>query len=384
MPESLDATALALDLSSDTNDESPISSVAFSGETELADFDNIGTIHKVAPDKIEAIQVAFANRRDKIIETLPDIVQQICDCEVVLRVPNVFPNDATNGDKLRPIHIKFGDYLSFDISFADKEDYYAFIANKLTTLHAIIYMAKALHLEEVRREEMMKTFQSMVHRFRNSLSVVIASVTFIKSDFTDPEVPEAIDDSIAAAISAEEFCIEIMDLTNLQNQELKLKQTDISKLLTDLIRARNTTSTNITYRGRINGQNLSAPLDVKKFRSFVLDELLINAKKILEASKTESPTIEVSVDQDGGILIIKISNNGPKILGNPEHIFDMYNRGQSGFITPGFGVGLTSCRRICRAHGGDVIAANNVNGNGVTFTITLPIKNETGTDHLPI
>lgn len=83
-------------------------------------------------------------------------------------------------------------------------------------------------------------------------------------------------------------------------------------------------------------------------------------------------TIETTLKTKHGI-IIKVKDNGPGI--NSDYfvkLFDLY------FTTKkeGMGVGLSVCRTIIEAHGGNIIAKNNRSG-GACFQFNLPIMEET-------
>lgn len=69
-------------------------------------------------------------------------------------------------------------------------------------------------------------------------------------------------------------------------------------------------------------------------------------------------------------LIINVKDNGPGINDEQkERLFDLY------FTTKakGMGIGLAICRSIIEAHGGNIMAKNNMDG-GAWFQITLPIS----------
>ena len=70
------------------------------------------------------------------------------------------------------------------------------------------------------------------------------------------------------------------------------------------------------------------------------------------------------------MIVLTLSNNGPPIP--PEHIgriFDPF------FSTKpnGTGLGLSTSYSIIQGHGGEIRVENLSDGQGVCFTITLPI-----------
>ena len=72
-------------------------------------------------------------------------------------------------------------------------------------------------------------------------------------------------------------------------------------------------------------------------------------------------------------LRVSVSDTGPGIPPPAlDRIFDKFYR-VAGTVSGGSGLGLSICRGLVEAHGG-TIAAENVEGGGARFTITLPIR----------
>lgn len=98
----------------------------------------------------------------------------------------------------------------------------------------------------------------------------------------------------------------------------------------------------------------------------VLLNVVINATEVM----SDGGSVHIAARDAGEMMELQISNNGPPIPG--EHIgriFDPF------FSTKpdGTGLGLSISYSIVQAHGGDIRAENLSDGQGVRFTITLPI-----------
>ena len=69
-----------------------------------------------------------------------------------------------------------------------------------------------------------------------------------------------------------------------------------------------------------------------------------------------------------------VADDGPGFPpGDPERLFEKFQRGRSESNIVGVGLGLAICRAAARLHGGDIHAKDNV-GGGARFEITLPVE----------
>ena len=84
----------------------------------------------------------------------------------------------------------------------------------------------------------------------------------------------------------------------------------------------------------------------------VFQNLINNAIKF---RGTQIPRIRISVVESGEYLRIRFEDNGIGIdSGEQDKIFDMFHRLHGDGAYPGVGAGLAICRRIVRAHGGEI------------------------------
>jgi two-component system OmpR family sensor kinase len=99
--------------------------------------------------------------------------------------------------------------------------------------------------------------------------------------------------------------------------------------------------------------------------------LLDNALKFTPAGGS----IDVSLKSDANRAIIRVADTGEGIHpAELPHIFDRFFRG-AGSPGEGSGLGLSLCREIARAHGGEIAAANLPSG-GSAFVVTLALYKE--------
>lgn len=132
------------------------------------------------------------------------------------------------------------------------------------------------------------------------------------------------------------------------------------------------------FRGVTLGQELAGDLPalyvVSDHIVQVLMNLLINAADALEGQVDRAPEIFVETKRNGGVVVIRVTDNGPGIASeNLLRVFDPH------FTTKppgrGSGLGLSLCRNLVEQDGG-TIAVDSVHGQGTTASITLPIPSD--------
>ena len=99
----------------------------------------------------------------------------------------------------------------------------------------------------------------------------------------------------------------------------------------------------------------------------VLVNLIRNAIEAMSES-TRRELVVATAPRDADWVEIRVTDTGPGLA--PvirEKLFQPFLTTKAG----GMGVGLSICRSIVEAHGGDLVAGNNA-GGGATFTLTLP------------
>jgi two-component system sensor histidine kinase KdpD len=101
----------------------------------------------------------------------------------------------------------------------------------------------------------------------------------------------------------------------------------------------------------------------------VIANLLENAAK----HTPEGTHVRVSARADGAFIEVAVEDDGPGLPpGDPERLFEKFQRGRDESDVPGAGLGLAICRAIVVAHGGRIAAGNRPAG-GARFAFTLPL-----------
>jgi two-component system, OmpR family, sensor histidine kinase KdpD len=104
----------------------------------------------------------------------------------------------------------------------------------------------------------------------------------------------------------------------------------------------------------------------------ILSNLLENAAKYTPPGTTI--TIGAAAREEH--VSLTVADDGPGLPpGDPEQLFEKFQRGRSESNVVGVGLGLAICRAAARLHRGDIRATNNP-GGGARFEIILPLATE--------
>jgi two-component system sensor histidine kinase KdpD len=105
----------------------------------------------------------------------------------------------------------------------------------------------------------------------------------------------------------------------------------------------------------------------------ILSNLLGNAAKYTPPGTT----ITICAAARDESILISVADDGPGFPpGDPERLFEKFQRGRSESNIVGVGLGLAICRAVAGLHGGNIRALNNP-GGGARFEISLPVARQT-------
>jgi len=190
---------------------------------------------------------------------------------------------------------------------------------------------------------------------------------------------DSLDILIRNAIRLQHLTEDILDVQKIESHTLQLKKVriDLNALISDLVAdcRKQLLNENKESIGLLTELNFSKPIILyadKDRLTRVIDNLLNNSVKF-----TKEGTIAIAVkereDQQRHEVIISVKDTGSGID------LDILPKLFSKFVTKsyhGTGLGLYICKAIVEAHGGKIWAENNV-GKGATFSLSLPIAENT-------
>ena len=168
---------------------------------------------------------------------------------------------------------------------------------------------------------------------------------------------------------------DILDVAKIESGGLILNKEvfDINKVVSDIIDDYKTIIVNNSYDVKLNFKPFQGTLLIeanKERISGVISNLLSNAIKF-----TKKGEIFVSVDKKeddnyDNYALVTVRDTGEGI--DSEILPNLFSK----FITKSFegiGLGLYISKYIVEAHGGKILAENNIDGKGATFSFSLPL-----------
>jgi signal transduction histidine kinase len=229
-------------------------------------------------------------------------------------------------------------------------------------------------------DKMQKEFINIAsHEMKTPTQAIIGYADLIQKH---PEKREDMMQGILRnAVRLQRLTSDILDVTRIDSQTLNLhkERLDLGNLIANVVQdfisyiEKENQSVKLFYN---SAQDINDPLPMDADRdriTQVISNLLNNAIKFI--SKKREGVISVSAERKNSNqeeVIVSIKDTGEGI--NPEIIPRLFTK----FATRSFsgtGLGLYISKSIVESHGGKMWAENNPDGEGATFTFTLPLIN---------
>jgi two-component system sensor histidine kinase KdpD len=161
----------------------------------------------------------------------------------------------------------------------------------------------------------------------------------------------------------------VLDLTRLESGQVTLRRD--WETLDDLTA---TALGRIGERGRMHQFVVDLPEDLPAVHvdGALIVQLFGNLFDNVVKYTPAGTRARVSAVAEGAFVRATVDDDGPGFpAGDPERLFDKFQRGAGEPATVGVGLGLAICRAIVRAHGGEIHARRRL-GGGARFEFTLP------------
>jgi signal transduction histidine kinase len=217
------------------------------------------------------------------------------------------------------------------------------------------------------RDKMLNEFINVAaHEIRNRVAPILLTAEGIEGNEEDREKVEVI---LRNAKRLQGLLQDVLDVTKIDNQSLKLNKEkfDLSELIESLV---NDTRRQQSKNDKLQilcecDRNMFTIADRGRITQ-VLSNLVSNA-----VTYTKDGTISIKIRKENSVLVTFVRDTGTGIA--PDILPKLFTKFATGSFQ-GTGLGLYISKSIIEAHGGKIWAENNSNGNGATFTFTLPAQ----------
>jgi two-component system, OmpR family, sensor histidine kinase VicK len=252
----------------------------------------------------------------------------------------------------------------------------------------LLWNERTLNEELKRADKMQKEFINIAsHELRTPTQAILSYSELLQKH---PERKEEMIQAMSRnAERLRKLTDDILDVTRIESDTLMLKiePLDLADLISNIIE---------DYRNQIEKNNDNVELyyhsyEPKNFDSKIIVEadrarliqvisnLLDNALKFTNKQNYNRGSIHVDVEKyktgnKKQEVIVSIKDTGTGI--DPEIMPRLFTKFATKSETGGTGLGLFISKSIIEVHGGRIWAENNTDGNGATFTFSLPLSEQ--------
>ena len=257
------------------------------------------------------------------------------------------------------------------------------------------------HLKKLNKElnakyNKQREFVSLAaHELRSPILPILGTLELIEYEFEESDKTEItlkkeyFERLIRNTKRLQRLASEILDVTKIDDQSLRLNKTDfnLKELVLDLVQdhrrelEKSNGNTKLSYEFKVEEEENKAfrrqddfSTDIfinadKNRINQVIDNLLTNAIKFTKEGIVSISITKKKCKNHTDRIIVGVRDTGAGI--HPEILPRLFSR----FITGseiGTGLGLFISKNIVEAHGGSIGGENNTDGKGATFVFSLP------------
>ena len=221
------------------------------------------------------------------------------------------------------------------------------------------------------------------HEFRTPLTTILVTAETLlryRGRMDDEKIDARLNKIVYQVHHMKHLTEDMLQLARLQagKQEFQPQMGDLEALCRDVVAE---FEAHEKYKGRIDYTSNVAPIkivfDHKLIRQSI-NNLLHNGLKYSE----EETAVNVHLSDNGAQVSLQIKDRG---IGIPQadrkRLFDPFHRASNVGAISGTGLGLSITKSAIDAHGGEIQLISDV-GEGATFTILLPKKEEILVSHV--
>jgi K+-sensing histidine kinase KdpD len=239
---------------------------------------------------------------------------------------------------------------------------------------------ESMQVEILQRTDSLRKalLSSVSHDLRTPLSSIKAAASSLLQE--DVQWNEEEKRSFAQAIESEADRLNrlvgnLLDMSRIEEGVLKLEKDyySITELAHNVLEHMHP-----LLRQRELRTHLEENLPLLDLDYIQMDQVLTNLIENAVRYTPRDTPIDLDIEQKDGAILITVADRGPGIpQADLERVFDKFYRVQrdkrkSNYPT-GSGLGLAVCKGVVEAHGGHIWAQNR-EGGGVIFSVTLPLN----------
>lgn len=237
-----------------------------------------------------------------------------------------------------------------------------FIRSNLMTLGR--YVEQAAEVVSVYQSALSDIFEAEEVRFARQLDSVAAIEERFDIDYILDDLPKVVADSVSGTDRVAEIVQGLKSFARADADQMELL--DVVACLENTLKL---VQNEIKYKAEVKLALKQVPLTMGYPGNFsqVILNLLVNAAQAIK----EFGEIELSVCQEGGEILIQVSDNGCGMSADAiDRIFDPFFTTKP--VGEGTGLGLAISLGIIKKHNGSISVESEPN-QGTTFSIRLPI-----------
>jgi signal transduction histidine kinase/DNA-binding response OmpR family regulator/ligand-binding sensor domain-containing protein len=231
-----------------------------------------------------------------------------------------------------------------------------------------------IHAEEM-SEAKLRFFMNISHEIRTPMTLIVAPLLSLLKDDKDPQRQGVYKTIKRNAERILNLINQMMDLRKIDKGQMvmRMSETDLIAFTADIYNlfAQQAKTKSISFKFEHDSDTLNVWIDRGNFDK-VLMNILSNAFKFTPSGGK----ITISITHDEHNVSIIVSDDGEIIPEDKlEKIFQRFYQTTS--VTndrqAGTGIGLDLTRSLVELHHGTITAANNADGKGCSFTVTIPM-----------
>ena len=226
--------------------------------------------------------------------------------------------------------------------------------------------SKLMHAEKM--AAVGQLVSGVAHEVNNPLTAILGFADLLMEN---PEVPESARKDLRVILQEAQRTKQIVQnlLSFARQMPPQRKPLELNGILKRTIQLR---AYDLQSRGVRVTENFRERLPYVIGDSHQLQQVFLNIlNNAYDAvrERVESPQIEISTTATEEFVEVSFRDNGSGIS-QPDRIFDPFFTTKQ--VGEGTGLGLSICYGIVKEHGGEILCANNADGEGATFTVRLP------------